>query len=340
MKHPSISNCITAVLFAFVCFILTSRREWGYLDWERVKMKMLGFSPEGDYYFLSERGSSNGEPNVSIPDLEEEYKWEESAYHRLPKNVKRYFHRAFIFTGEKEAVWEDTIRMLKSVDIDEEGVLMLRGKWWAPFTSRHILSANPFHPGFVQDIQLSIPSPIALLSDFKIQIRDTYFNGKESREGKAMKVIPIADNFVLSEPSSGGLLRWLAESVYFPTSLLPHDSEGMQWSTENMYHGPKKIVESLSSSNANFVDPNTSKSIKAEFRFDNDGLVSSIFAYAEKSLEDGTIFMSPWECRFYEYKLVGYGMMVPTRVEYGWQENGEFQPYYKATCKNFTYTYF
>jgi hypothetical protein len=337
MKHISMFNCVTAISVAIICFVIAS-----YHNWERVTIstvtEMMGFSPQGDY-FLSERRTPSESLNSLIPEQEEDM-WEESAYHNLPKAVQRYFHRAFIFTGEKESIWEEMIKVLRYVEIDVEGMILLKGKWWVPFSGKHHFSTSILHPGFVNDIQLSLPSPIPLLADLKVYLRDDFFNGTGYKDARFMKVIPVLDSLMLSDPNSGDLLHWLSASPLFPSSLLPHESNGIQWNAKKLSNGLKKDLRSVTTSSANLTDPITSEKVEAEFRFSEDGLISSIFAFTEKRHGDGSISIFPWECHFNDYELMGHGMMVPTKVEYGWLVKGDFQPYYKINYKNLNYTYF
>lgn len=328
-------HCISAISLGVVCYILASRREWEKSS-NLTVAKMMGFSPEGDYFLSGGFFKSGASNNVSsTPDLEE-YMWEESAYHNLPKSVQRYFHKAFMFTGESEPIWEDSIKMLRSLEVKEEGTLLLKEKWWVPFTGTFHFSANPMNPGYVHELVLSIPSPVPFLSDMKMYVHSALLNGLESRDMKVMKVIPVIDDTMLSDLQSGSLLRWLSLTPLFPTSLLPHDSKGVQWkSISNIEQQKQHSVY------AKIMDAATSEFTETELNFDEGGFITSIFGIALKTNEDGSRTKASWEGRFYDYKFMGHGMMVPSRVEFGWISNdGEFEPYYKSTFKNFNYTYF
>jgi len=330
MKYLRMIHCVSAISLAAVCLILTSYREWDRTT-DLTTTKMMGFSPEGDY-FLSDKKSKDS--NESFNKLEE-YMWEESAYHKLPNNLQRYFKRAFMFTGGNEAIWEHTIKLIRTLEIKEEGSLLLKGKWWVPFTASFHLSANPMNPGFVHQLRLSLPCPLPYLSDLNIHVRYALLNGLESKHMRFMKVVPVLDNSMFSDFQSGALWRWLSLTPLFPTSLLPHDGDGIQWQK----YDKSKLLDHVSS--AQLLETATSEVMDTEFHFDNNGLISTILGYTFKTDEDGHITKSPWECRWYDYTIMGHGMMVPTRVEYGWlDENGEFLLFYKSTFKSFNYTYF
>lgn len=335
MKKITMFNYFSATSVAILCYLLISRQDWRRIENLSIT-KMMGFSPEGDY-ILSEGISSTNDSNVTARELEE-YMWEESAFHDLPQNVQRYLHRAFTFTGEKETVWEDTIQMLRSLEVEEEGTLLLNGKWWVPYTAKQQFAANALHPGYIHDIQISIPSPVPFFSDLKIHVRDNFFNGKPSKDARVMNFIPVLDKDLLSTSESGALLNWLSASPLFPSSLLPHETDGVHWGKEKLQTVPGRN-SSPHSSCAKISIP-SGLPLEAEFGFDNYGLVTSIFAYAQKVSDDGTISTLPWECHLSDYELKGHGMMVPTKFNYGWWENGKFRPYLHTTYSNFNYTYF
>jgi hypothetical protein len=206
----------------------------------------------------------------------------------LPAPVVRYFEfalapgRPFIRT----ATLEHTGEFRSSLDAP-----------WAPFTSVQHFSADP--PGFVWDaaIRMSPMPPI-----LTVRVRDGYFQGIGSMQARIASLIPVVNARGGKELAAGALQRYLAESVWFPTALLPR--KGLAW-------------ERIDDSSARATLTDSGISVSLEFRFGREGEVVGIYTPARFRDVDGTPVPTPWEGSFGSYGRVG-GVMVPREGEVAW----------------------
>jgi len=90
---------------------------------------------------------------------------------------------------------------------------------WKPFTAMQHFTTDP--PGFVWDAKIEM---VPLVS---VRVVDMYKSGEGALRGKVLSTLSVVDEGPDVEMNSGELLRYLAETVWFPTALLP--SEGVKW---------------------------------------------------------------------------------------------------------------
>lgn len=295
-----------AAFISLLCFVFRSRvgTAWNKDTMEEVA-SMMGFSPHGEFLPVEDNS----------PHLE--FDWDEAAFDKLPQPVKRYLHRAFLFTGEPQQRWKDNISIIQSVICEEEGNVLLNNEYWAPFKATRYISASPLHAGFVWDAIVSAPSSAVAFG--VLSVRDSYANDKEVRTSKLLGAFPIS-NLSVPEEAETPRLRWLAYCPLFPTSLLPNDMLPLKW-----------IQTGKQSAIAELADPDSSSVSKAEFHFDKHGLVQSIVALGRKD---------KWHFRMGDYKVLGHGMLIPTRVEVGIErDDGTFVPQCKVHINNMKHSY-
>lgn len=61
----------------------------------------------------------------------------------------------------------------------------------------------------------------------KVRVVDMYKNGEGAFRAELASTFSVADEQGSAELSSGELMRYLAETVWFPTALLP--GQGVEW---------------------------------------------------------------------------------------------------------------
>lgn len=133
--------------------------------------------------------------------------------------------------------------------------------------------------------------------------RDMYYDGRGYLEVKLLSVIKIADAKG-KEIDQAALLRWLAETPWFPTALLP--SEELKW--EPIDNNSAKVI---------LIDKNLT--VEGVFNFNEQGQITQFKAkrYKDKTLENWTGYYS-------DYKKIE-GMQIPFYVEVVWNlESGDF----------------
>lgn len=165
---------------------------------------------------------------------------------------------------------------------------------WAPFTSVQHFSANP--PGFVWDAAIRM-APL-----MTVRVRDGYVQGTGSMQARIASLIPVVNAQGGKELAAGALQRYLAESVWLPTALLPR--KGLIW-------------EPIDDSSARATLTDSGVSVSLDFRFAETGEIVGVYTPARFRDVNGTPVPTPWEGSFRSYERVG-GVLVPREGEVAW----------------------
>jgi hypothetical protein len=223
----------------------------------------------------------------------------------LPAPVRRYFER----------VLTDGQPMIRSVDLELGGMfnMSLDTPQWKPFTSTQQVVAN--QPGFVWN------GTIALFPGVPVRVHDAYVAGTGVLRPALFGLFSLGTVEGEGEIARGELMRWLAESVWYPTVLLP--GHGVTWQPVDETSALATLIEG----------PIT---LTMLFRFGEDGLVSGIRVEARGGLVAGEIVMMPWEGSFRDYRLVD-GMMIPFHGEVAWITPQGERPYFRGTVTRVAY---
>lgn len=203
----------------------------------------------------------------------------------LPAPVVRYFEFA-LTPGQP---------LIRTARIEHEGEF--RGSLdapWSPFTSVQHFSVDP--PGFVWDAAIRM-GPL-----MTVRVRDSYLQGVGSMQGKLAGLIPVVNAHGGAELASGSLHRYLAESVWIPTALLP--GAGVTW-------------EPIDDNAARATLKDSGVSVSLDFRFNEKGEIVSVYTPARYRDVNGKGVPTPWEGQFREYERMG-GVMVPREGEVAW----------------------
>lgn len=225
----------------------------------------------------------------------------------LPAPVRRYF----------ELVLTDGQPMVRSADIAMRGTfnMSLESPRWKPFTSeQHVVTRRP---GFVWN------ATIRLFPAFHVRVHDAYMAGVGILRPSILGLFPMGEVQGTGEIARGELMRWLAESVWYPTALLP--GQGVDWQ-------PVDATSAL----ATLTDGPIRLTML--FRFGDDGLVSGIHVDARGGLVDGKTVMMPWEGRFSDYRPQD-GMMIPFFGEVAWITPQGETPYFRGAVTQMTYRF-
>jgi hypothetical protein len=217
----------------------------------------------------------------------------------LPVPVQRYF-RAVLTDGQP---------IVTAVRLTQSGLFNL-GKTadqWKPFTAtQHFVTARP---GFVWD------ATIAMFPGVPVRVVDAFIAGEGLLRPTILGLFDMGTLQGAGEIARGELLRHFAESIWFPTALLP--SQGVAWTA----------VDDTSAS-ATLTDGPIL--VTMLFRFGADGLVTSITAAGRATEVDGVTVQMPWECRMSDYQMQG-GMRVPMMGEVLYQLPQGERPYFRGT---------
>jgi hypothetical protein len=127
----------------------------------------------------------------------------------------------------------------------------------------------------------------------------------------ALKVAGAKDDVKLN---SGALLRYLAESPWYPTALLPEN--GVKWTPLDDRRARATLTDS-------------GITVSVEFTFGDTGEIVKMYTTERYALFDGEYRQIPWEGRFSDYAEKD-GMLIPLRGEIGWQLPEGFWLFWKG----------
>jgi hypothetical protein len=218
--------------------------------------------------------------------------------HGLPAPVQRYF-RAALKEGQP---------MVAAVRMEHAGTFNMSetGEQWQPFTStQHAVTRRP---GFDWD------GRIAMLPGLPVRVHDAYIAGEGLLHATLLGLFTLADLRGTREMAEGELMRFLAEAPWYPTALLP--SQGVRW-------------EGVDDASAKATLEDGENVVTLLFRFDEEGLITSVRAEARGRTVQGAIVPTPWEGRWWNYE-VRDGMRVPLEGEVAWLLPGGAKPYWRG----------
>jgi hypothetical protein len=156
-----------------------------------------------------------------------------------------------------------------------------------------------------------------------VRVHDAYVSGTGILRPSILGLFPMGEVQGTGEIARGELMRWLAESVWYPTVLLP--GQGVEW-------------QPVDAASAQVTLTDGAIQLSMLFRFGEDGLVSGIHVDARSGLVSGKDVMMPWEGKFSDYRLQD-GMMIPFFGEVAWiMPQGEM-PYFRGTVTRMTYRF-
>ena len=203
----------------------------------------------------------------------------------LPDPVEKYF-RLVLADGQS------CIRLARFTQRGELRINKQRDEW-SRFTASQVVAAGP--PGFVWNARVSV-APL-----LHVRVCDGFVAGRGSGNVALLSAFPVASESNLPELNSGALHRYLAEAVWYPTALLP--SAGVVWSAIDS----SRALASLTDSGV---------SVSLEFRFNDAGEVTGIYAAERWGRFGDTYELVPWEGRFANYAR-RHGVLVPSTGEVG-----------------------
>ncbi len=227
--------------------------------------------------------------------------------HGLPAPVQRYF----------QAVLKEGQPMVAAVRISHEGRFNMSqdGEHWKPFTSQQRVVTQ--RPGFVWDAR------IAMLPGVPVRVHDAYVTGEGLLHPAILGLLTLVKLQGSGDIAQGELMRFVAETPWYPTALLP--SQGARW-------------EAVNEHSANVTLTDGALSITLLFRFNEQGLIEYGLAQARGRTVGKTIQMTPWEGRWSNYAEHS-GMRVPMTGEVAWLTPQGRKPYWHGTVQSLVYEF-
>lgn len=184
---------------------------------------------------------------------------------------------------------------------------------WEPFTARQRVATK--RPGFVWD------AAIRMAPGITVRVVDAYVAGVGSLQPSVFGLVDVGGVEGTVDIARGELIRYFAESVWYPTVLLP--SQGVRWQAVN-----------AQSAQATLIDGGLTVSLL--FTFGADGLVERISSTQRSALLDGAMVPMPWEVRLSAYQLQD-GMRVPYEAEVAWLTPQGRWPYWRGKIAKMDY---
>lgn len=123
------------------------------------------------------------------------------------------------------------------------------------------------------------------------------------------------------EIAEGELMRFLAESCWYPTALLP--GHGVEWEPVDDRHAHATLVDG-------------DARVKLRFEIDEKGRVASVYSEARGRTVEGESVPTPWQGRFWDWRH-SHGMRVPFRAEVAWILPDGPRPYWRGEIVDLRY---
>jgi len=230
----------------------------------------------------------------------------------LPPPVQRFFR----------AVLKDGQPMISAVEIAHRGSFNLAAEGadqWRPFASTQ--RAVTRRPGFVWDGRVMVMPGLA------VHVHDAYIAGEGILHPAVLGLVSLTD-LRGSSPEPGGvahgeLMRWLAETAWYPTALLP--SQGVRWTAVDAQSAQATITDGA-------------LAVTLLMRFDRDtGVIGSVRAESRGRTVGNSVVLTPWEGRWSDYAERD-GMQVPTRGEVAWLAPEGARAYWRGEVTRIAFT--
>jgi hypothetical protein len=177
---------------------------------------------------------------------------------------------------------------------------------WIPFKADQLFTAA--RPGFVWDARMRLAPGIA------IRVVDAYVGGSGTMKAAVAGIVSVVDAPDTRLLATGELMRWLAETPWLPTALLPGGC--VAWTP-------------LDDDSARATVEDGGLEVSADFRFGPEGEVSEVFVAERPREVDGAYVPTPWSGRFWAYEERG-GMRVPGEGVVQWHLPHGESPYWRG----------
>jgi hypothetical protein len=269
-----------------------------------VKFSVAGFAFAGAGVGLSLwAGASNwnSEINRLVEQLQKNASSDEMRpisfgdFDQLPAPVAKYFR----------LVLKDSQPRIRTTRVRHVGEFNMNSRW-IPFRSEEYFSVHP--PAFIWNAQMQV-NPL-----MSVRVRDGYRDGQGLMVAKMYGLITVVNAAGTNELTAGALQRYLAESPWQPTALLP--GENLKWTAMD----DQKAMATL-------TDGATAVSL--EFDFNETGEITGVFSPARFKERNGKYEPFPWRGSFSNYAEHS-GMRIPMEGEVGWQMPEGLQPYWRG----------
>lgn len=223
----------------------------------------------------------------------------------LPVPVRRYLE--LVLPPERPPI--------ERVRIEHAGTFDMGGAApnWRPFTSLQEVRTN--RPGFVWDARIGMAPGLHAF------VHDAYVAGEGVLHATLAGLFAVMEQPSTPELAQGEALRYLAETPWYPSALLP--GHGITW-------------EALDDERAVAVLHDGDVVVRLTFAFGDDGLVSDVHTDARYREVAGEQVATPWAGRFWDYQRRD-GVLVPIEGEVAWLLPEGRRPYWRGTIERIAF---
>ena len=202
---------------------------------------------------------------------------------------------------------------IRSAIATQDAEFLLNGAWRRLQATQHF-SMSP--PGFVWDARIEIAPLIPVF------VRDEYVNGRGELQASMYGIVPLANQVDTPQLNAGELQRFLGESIWFPTALLP--SNAVQWTPRDDRSAFVTLTERR-------------MTVTLLFEFGDDGMPVTISGDRYKE-DNGKYALQTWRIACNDSE-VRDGFTIPLRCEVAWVVDGAPQPYWRGRIASIEYQY-
>ena len=222
---------------------------------------------------------------------------------KLPEPVQRYFR--YVLKDGQEHI--NIIRIIQSGSIR-----LKEGKKWAKLKA--VQYFNGQKPGFIWVANAKV-SPF-----FWISAREKYFNSSGSMLLRLFSLFTIT-NSTGEEMAISSLIRYISETPWFPTSLLP--SNYLSW-------------EPLDKNSAGALIKNGKFKTRVTFYFNSTGEITAVTSPERFRFAGGKYYREKWTGYFKNYREIN-GIRIPTEAEAAWNTKGGNSKYIRIKIEKIKY---
>jgi hypothetical protein len=225
----------------------------------------------------------------------------------LPAPVRRYFR----------AVLEEGQPMVAGVHVRHTGTFNMgeTTDQWKPFESDQKVVTQ--RPGFDWNGRVS------MMPGLPVRVHDAYVVGEGVLHASLLGLFSVVDMRGTGDVAEGELMRFFAETAWYPTALLP--SQGVRWEAVDDHSAHATLEEG-------------DISITMLFTFNEEGLIDTVRAEERGRAVGGEIVPTPWHGRFWNYEERG-GMQVPLDGEVAWLLPEDEKPYWRGHITELDYEF-
>jgi hypothetical protein len=225
----------------------------------------------------------------------------------LPAPVQRYF-RVALKEGQS---------IVSAVTVEHIGTFNMSetGEQWRPFTSTQRVITR--RPGFDWEGHMDI------MPGLPVRVHDAYIAGEGILQAMLFGLVSLVNLRGTPEAAQGELMRFFAETAWYPTALLP--SQGVLW-------------EAVDDTSAKATLKDGETTVTMLFCFKENGLIESVRAEARGRIVADKVIPTPWEGRWSNYEE-RHGMLIPIAGEVAWILSEGRKPYWRGRITKLIYEF-